>query len=123
MPRSVLVNSAFTRETLYRVYGILADVCYLGVDACRFRPLNLTKENFILSVGALQAKKGFDLLITSLALIPPKQRPLLVIVSNAIEQSEKYYLSELAQQPGCGCRVSRRGFQMTISPVSTIVPY
>jgi glycosyltransferase involved in cell wall biosynthesis len=95
---SVLTNSAFTRETLYHVYGILARVCYLGVDVQRFRPLDLPKGNFILSVGALQAKKGFDLLIESLALIPSAQRPRLVIVSNATEQREKDFLFDLAQR-------------------------
>ncbi len=29
---SILVNSAYSRETMYRVYGVFADVCYLGVD-------------------------------------------------------------------------------------------
>ncbi len=96
----VLVNSAFSRETLYRVYGILASVCNLGVDADRFRPLNLSEENFVVSIGAMQAKKGFDLLILSLALVSADQRPLLVIVSNDAEPREKDFLAQLAQQQG-----------------------
>jgi glycosyltransferase involved in cell wall biosynthesis len=97
---SILVNSAFSRETLYRVYGILANICNLGVDTDHFRPLNLNKENFVISVGAMQAMKGFDLLISSLALIPPDQRPLLVIVSNDIEPREKDFLTGLTRQQG-----------------------
>lgn len=93
-----LTNSAYTRETLYHVYGILADVCYLGVDAQCFRPLACRKENFVVSVGALQARKGFDLLIESLAVIPPAQRPPLVIVSNSADPQEKNFLSDLARR-------------------------
>jgi glycosyltransferase involved in cell wall biosynthesis len=92
----VLTNSAYSRESLYRVYGIFARVCYLGVDTERFRPLSLPKEDFVLSVGALNPRKGFDFLIQSLALLAPLQRPCLVVVSNHTEEREQGYLAQLA---------------------------
>lgn len=96
--RLVLVNSAYSRESLYRVYGIFARVCYLGVDTGNFRPLGLPKEDFVLSVGALSPRKGFDFLIQSLALLNPAQRPRLVITSNYIDGLERQYLTQLAQR-------------------------
>jgi len=56
----VLVNSAYSRESLYRTYGLFARVGYLGVDAGRFRPLGLPRGDFVLSVGALNPRKGYD---------------------------------------------------------------
>jgi glycosyltransferase involved in cell wall biosynthesis len=96
----VLTNSAYTRESLYRTYGISARVCYLGVDTQRFRPLPVAKDRFVLSVGALTPHKGFDFLLCSLALMDPAQRPLLVIVSNAGDPREEAYLQNLATQLG-----------------------
>lgn len=96
----VLVNSAYSRESLYRVYGIFAQVCYLGVDTERFRPLSLPRTDFALSVGALTPRKGFDFLLHSLALIHNDRRPRLVIVSNFSDGNEHAYLQGLAKRLG-----------------------
>ena len=95
---TVLVNSAYSRESLYRTYGIYAQVCYLGVDTERFHPLSLPKEDFVLSVGALHPSKGFDFLIRSLALLDEPNRPCLVLVSNFTNEPEEQYLAQLAKQ-------------------------
>jgi len=92
----VLANSYYSRESLYRTYGLLARVCYLGVDMSVFRSQGLPKQDFVLSVGALTPSKGFDLLIQSLALLDFPLRPALVIVSNQTDTNELVYLKELA---------------------------
>lgn len=94
----VLVNSHYSRETLYRVYGIFAFVNYLGVDTELFRPLDMPKAEFVLSVGALNPRKGFDFLIRSLALLDAAQRPPLVIVSNFQDAHERQFLEDLAAE-------------------------
>lgn len=94
----VLVNSAYSRESLYRTYGIMVTVCYLGVDAQRFQPLSLPKADLVLSVGALTPHKGFDFLIHSLALISSARRPRLVILSNYTDPNELTYLQALADR-------------------------
>ena len=93
----ILVNSAYSRESLYRIYGVSAKVCYLGVDVQGFRPLALPRESFVLSVGALIANKGFDFLIQSLAHVNASSRPCLVLVSNQVDEREQVYLARLAQ--------------------------
>ncbi len=92
----VLTNSAYTRETLYHIYGIFAHVGYLGVDADLFRPLGLARENYVISVGMINPQKGFDFLIRSLALLDRAQRPKLLIVCNSADVREQAYLSTLA---------------------------
>ncbi len=104
----VLVNSAYSRETLYRVYGIFAQVCSLGVDAALFRPLNLPKEQFVLSVGQLHALKGFDFLIRSLAKLPVGQRPRLIIACNAVVAQEEQHLRGLASELGVSLEIRPR---------------
>jgi glycosyltransferase involved in cell wall biosynthesis len=96
----VLVNSAFSRESIYRTYGRLAQVNYLGADLGNFKALNLPRENFVVSVGALAPHKGYDFLLRALAQIAPEQRPLLVIVCNQLNPPEHAFLTELARQLG-----------------------
>jgi glycosyltransferase involved in cell wall biosynthesis len=94
----VLTNSAYTRESLYRVYGIFAHVGYLGVDTELFRPLALPRKDFIVSVGMVNPQKGFDFLIRSLALLETARRPVLMIICNGADERERSYLTALAQQ-------------------------
>jgi glycosyltransferase involved in cell wall biosynthesis len=94
----VMTNSAYSRESLYRTYGIFSKIGYLGVDTQCFRPLSLPKASFVLSVGAIRPNKAFDFLIQSLNLIEVAQRPPLVIVTNYVDRRERAYLEELANQ-------------------------
>ena len=94
--RYILANSYFSREAILRAYGLNAYVSYLGVDTDIFRPLNLARENFVLSVGACWLHKGHDFTIRSLGLIDERIRPRLVIVSNGTDASWEAHLVRLA---------------------------
>lgn len=94
----VLVNSYYSRETVYRIYGIFSHVCPLGVDSGHFRPLNARKENRVLSVGALTPNKGFDWIVRALAVIDPVRRPSLQLISNFVDPAEDGYLRRLASE-------------------------
>jgi len=94
----VLVNSAYSRESLYRVYGLFAEVCYLGVDTLRFRPISVAKTDMVVSVGALVPSKGFDFLLQSLGQSKTQPRPGLVIVSNYVDAQELSYLEIMARK-------------------------
>nr|WP_243687279.1 hypothetical protein [Methanobacterium formicicum] len=50
-------------------------VSYLGVDTSQFRPMDIPRENFILSVGRCIPEKGFDFIIKSLGKIDEKNTP------------------------------------------------
>ena len=93
----ILVNSQHTQENVMRFYGKKSAVLYLGVDTATFVPLSGTKENMILSVGALNPMKGHEYVIRSLQYLPPHQRPRLVIVADRAEaRSERLRLEMLA---------------------------
>lgn len=94
--RLVLANSHYSRETIFHTYGIFAQVSRLGVDTELFRPIACEKDRRIVSVGAVTAKKGFDLVIRSLGTIEADRRPPLTIVSNAVNHSEQDFLEHLA---------------------------
>ncbi len=94
----VLVNSHFIRRAVNRVYGVEAHVSYLGVDVRQFRPLGLTREGMVLSVGSLTPLKGFDFLIRALARLPAADRPRLAIASNFQNPPERDYLRQLAAE-------------------------
>jgi len=94
----VITNSYFNRESMYRIYGNTPDVCYHGVDLEIFKPLNLERKDFILSVGAVSPYKGYDFIIESLSRIPLDKRPFLMIVANASLSEEMHYLEDMASQ-------------------------
>lgn len=94
----VLVNSQYSRETLYHIYGIFAQVGRLGVDTELFRPLGSEEGSGVVSIGALSPKKGFDFLIKSVSLIEASQRPALTIVCNWADMREQDYLVNLANE-------------------------
>jgi glycosyltransferase involved in cell wall biosynthesis len=92
----ILTNSCFTRETILRAYGLNSFVSYLGIDTDLFRPLSLPREDFVLSVGACYAHKGFDFIIRALGLIDGERRPKMVIVSNSTDAPWEAHLVQIA---------------------------
>lgn len=107
----VVTNSYFTREALYRTYGLNARVVYHGVDVETFRPLGLDREDVVITVGALTPNKGFDFIIESLGMLPATLRPELVVVSNYQEVPERTYLQDLA---------SRRGVRLSLRQMVSV---
>ena len=96
----ILANSYFSREAILRAYGMNSFVSYLGVDTEIFRPLNMEREPYVLSVGSLTPAKGFDFIIRALSLIKKKLRPCFVIVGNVVWEPWKVHLEKLAAQRG-----------------------
>lgn len=70
--RIILANSNFSKKSIRKSYDKNAKVCCLGVDADRFRPLNINKTIDILFIG--NKDKGYDLLNESLKLFKVKPR-------------------------------------------------
>ena len=93
----VFSNSYYTRESTYKAYGILSMVSYPGVDIEKFRPLNLCKENYVLSIGVIDYLKKHDFAIDSLALIDKSIRPKLIIIGNFGSENEKEFIMSLAK--------------------------
>jgi len=75
---TILCNSAFSRESIMRAYGIEAVVCRLGVDVDLFRPGDCTKKNQVICWGPLWPAKGLDFIVRSIGRIPSENRPKVV---------------------------------------------
>ena len=86
--------SEYNSRTVKKVYGRQSTVVPLGVDNKLFVPLKTDRENYILSVGNFSLLKGHDFIIRSLALIPEKIRPKLIIAG--FGGHEKSYLHKIA---------------------------
>jgi glycosyltransferase involved in cell wall biosynthesis len=93
----LLTNSYFSAESIYRAYGLRARVSYLGVDTAKFKPLNLQRQDFVLSVGAVSPLKGYDFLIEAMGMVPANGRPRLVIVGNTASVGEMNFLRQMAE--------------------------
>ena len=91
-----VVNSNFSKETLLKCYSIESSVSYLGIDPQLFKPINISKENFVLTVGQCLPEKGFEFIMKSLGKIENKIRPELVIVSDQGNIHWKNYLEKLS---------------------------
>ncbi len=77
----ILVNSDHTKDLFFHVYGRLARTSYLGVDHERFKPLNLTREHTVLSVGRLVKPKEHQLIIRAVGQMQKFERPRIVIAT------------------------------------------
>jgi len=93
----VLANSYFSRESILKTYGINARVNYLGVDTEEFKPLDLTKENMVISLGGLQPRKGYRFIIQFLSRINKNVRPKFVILADKYYYGEGEVLKNLAK--------------------------
>lgn len=91
---ALLVNSLFSRESVMRAYHQDASVCYLGIDMQHFQNVNLTRENFIVGIGAFLPNKRIEFVIEALSHIG-NNRPDLVWIGNG---GSKSYLNELVQR-------------------------
>ena len=101
----IVTNSYYTREYIYKVYGVLAKVNYVGIDLDKFKPLRLKRKTFVLSVGGIEEAKGFDHIIRALSLIPEGKRPDLIIVAGRKQQGIYAYLVQLAKEKNISMRI------------------
>lgn len=98
----IVVNSEFTRRQVTSIYGVQATIAYPGVNGQTFIPgTGEQAQGYVLSVGAIQPRKGFNFLIESLATLPEDRRPPLKIVGNSEAPGERERLLARAAQ----CRV------------------
>lgn len=92
----ISTSSLYSCEDLYRNYGVHPKLNYLGVDAEKFCLLNIPRESYVLSVGALNAAKAQDFLIRSVATLRNKP-PIKFIYNYSYGQKEyQKYLVDLA---------------------------
>ena len=94
----VVANSHFSADAIRRTYGVSPEVWYHGVDPGRFCATGSPREAYVLSVGAIHPRKGFDFLIRVLGLLPPHLRPPLVLVGDSESPGEAHRLAELAKE-------------------------
>ncbi|HUM70469.1 MAG TPA: glycosyltransferase family 4 protein [Chloroflexota bacterium] len=103
----LLANSSFTQEHMRKEFSVETPVCHYGVNLQGFRPLPAEqKEDYIVSVGELSPRKGFDFLVESLGYIPQKDRPKLHIACNSIIPEEKDYVESLARERHVALEIS-----------------
>lgn len=98
MATLLLVNSCYSKIRAEKIYQREAQVCYLGVNQNKFKPLGLRKQDFVIAIGNAEPQKNFGFLIETLSLIPEKERPGLLIIGH--QHPEKTRLKNLAKKLG-----------------------
>jgi len=106
----IACNSYYSAEWIQRSYGRDATVCYPGVDTEVFDtgpgpPPGVRPS--VMSVGALEAVKGHDLVVRALALIPEPVRPALDLVYERGDDSYRREVERLAAAAGVEVRLHR----------------
>jgi len=97
----LLSNSIFTSDRIQNEFGVDAEFSPYGVDLDGFYPLDGSqRENFVVSVGEMSPRKGFDFVVESLGMIPTPKRPSLKLVCNMVQEDEMVYIRDLAKQNG-----------------------
>jgi glycosyltransferase involved in cell wall biosynthesis len=93
---TILANSLFSRESMLRVYGLDAKVCYLGVDTTLFVNKHRPREHFIVGLGAIVPEKRLELAISAIGQLP-QPRPELVWIANVAIPSHLERMQQLAR--------------------------
>ncbi len=95
----VLVNAAFSNESLMRAYGGSGEVCYLGIETSIFYPNeNSTIQNQVVGLGSIMHTKGIETAIDAVAQVPADIRPELVWIGNV---GNARYINTLMTQAKC----------------------
>ena len=94
----VLVNSRFSRESVLRVYGIDAKVCYLGIDTSRFLNYAGERRPVVLSVGEFGFHKNPEFVIRAVGLSETK--PVLQWIANLARPDCVAQMTQLSQDLG-----------------------
>ncbi len=92
----LLTNSNYSVNVLKKRFDLNAIKIYPGIDTNIFRPLNVKKGDYVLSVGAIRYLKGFRFLLESLSQINSIYRPKLIISSNSIDPSEEKIIKKMS---------------------------
>jgi glycosyltransferase involved in cell wall biosynthesis len=87
---SICTSSLYSRESLYKAYGLYPRLNYPGVDHEKFQPLHEEREAVVLSVGSLNPSKGHDFVIRSVGLIQADFRPKVKIIYSSEHHRHDY---------------------------------
>jgi len=101
MASKVVTNSAFNRARIEEIYDVRAAICPPGVGLPERDASGAgAKSDYVLSVGELETRKGHDLVIRSLGLLPSELRPPLHLVANGGNPAVRAELDLLARASG-----------------------
>jgi len=102
--RRVVANSEHTAARVRRAYGVDAAVCPPGVDipALSEEP----REDFVLSVGEIEPRKGFAFVVDALGRVDPRIRPALHIAANRANPIEHERLLARARARAVDLRIT-----------------
>jgi glycosyltransferase involved in cell wall biosynthesis len=103
----VVTNSVFNQSRIREVYGVEAVVCPPGVEVPPAVPFS-RRLSHVLSVGELELRKGHDLVISALGLLPASTRPALRVIANGGNPAVGAELERLAA--ACGVELKIRTF-------------
>src|ERR1051326_1740498 len=101
---TILVKSYLSRESVACAFGIVARICYLGIDTSVFQHLNLERQRFVVGIGSFTFNKRIDLAVEALALLP-QPRPPLVWISNSRDAVYQNDVEKLADSLGVDLRI------------------
>jgi glycosyltransferase involved in cell wall biosynthesis len=103
----VIANSLLSKKLIDSVYQIQSVVIYPGINTAEFsRSDTPSKQNQVLSVGAINKLKRYDFLINVVSKVNLSIRPTLVLVGNGGETSYIQYLRKLAHLKGVDLKIS-----------------
>ncbi|MDO8621279.1 MAG: glycosyltransferase family 4 protein [Candidatus Levybacteria bacterium] len=92
----ILVNSLFSEDWVRASYDLQSEICYLGVDEEKFKPLNLKKEYDLLFFGSKNKLGGYDLLNEAVRLF--KIEPIIKIIIKDLGEKDRVSDKELVRE-------------------------
>jgi glycosyltransferase involved in cell wall biosynthesis len=103
----VLTNSEYSKQLISQHYQVNSRVVYPGINTGLFRPLSVTKLDYVLCVGALIYSKGYRFLVSALACIDAARRPKLFIAANSGHYEEEKTVRDMASRLGVDIHIEQ----------------
>ena len=112
----VITNSKFSVSLIHKHYDLPSNFIYPGIKTEQFKPIDIEKENFILSVGSLNYYKGYRFLIQAMSKLPLSNRPALFIAANTRDPKEEEIIRTLAVNNGVKLIIEKIFDDLRINP-------
>ena len=98
--RRVLVNSYFSRESVWRAYGVESEVCYLGVNPAVFAPAARPARDYLVGLGSFTVNKNIAFAVRAVGCLPPPRPPLIWVGNSVTPPDHVDNLTALARSLG-----------------------
>jgi glycosyltransferase involved in cell wall biosynthesis len=94
----IIVNSSFSAKRIFKIYQKQPFICFPGVNPQKFRPKNIKKKHWLISVGNIEPQKNQLFLLNALKELDLQKKPKLLLIGHKQNEIYTNFLIEKASK-------------------------